>query len=135
MLLHCPSWRRGGRLRGFWLRAFIAAQSLHFALYQWLGLGLSSALRGLHLLMGLGACLFYISSLYFLWLQQRASAPAAPGYRVVVLWRLSAGIRVGPVAGLGPNLSLIFRCELLCRHIWAQGTPLRRSPITSPITM
>ncbi|HBO6306405.1 TPA: PepSY domain-containing protein, partial [Pseudomonas aeruginosa] len=46
---------RSSAQRGFWLRAFIAVQPLHFAQYQWLGPGWSAALRGLHLAMGLGA--------------------------------------------------------------------------------
>ena len=67
---------RSSAQRGFWLRAFIAVQPLHFAQYQWLGPGWSAALRGLHLAMGLGACLLCASGLY-LWLQRRASAPDA----------------------------------------------------------
>ncbi len=85
---------RSSAQRGFWLRAFIAVQPLHFAQYQWLGPGWSAALRGLHLAMGLGACLLCASGLY-LWLQRRASAPDA---RVRLLQRLSQGFCAGLVA-------------------------------------
>ncbi|RCH32369.1 pepSY-associated TM helix family protein [Pseudomonas aeruginosa] len=85
---------RSSAQRGFWLRAFIAVQPLHFAQYQWLGPGWSAALRGLHLAMGLGACLLCASGLY-LWLQRRASAPEA---RVRLLQRLSQGFCAGLVA-------------------------------------
>lgn len=85
---------RSSAQRGFWLRAFIAVQPLHFAQYQWLGPGWSAALRGLHLAMGLSACLLCASGLY-LWLQRRASAPDA---RVRLLQRLSQGFCAGLVA-------------------------------------
>lgn len=77
--------------RGFWLRAFIAVQPLHFAQYQWLGPGWSDVLRGLHLMMGLGACLLCASGLC-LWLQRRASAGSR---RASVLLRLSVGVCAG----------------------------------------
>ena len=79
--------------RGFWLRAFIAVQPLHFAQYQWLGPGWSSVLRGLQLAMGLGACLLCASGLY-LWLQRRA---AAADRRVPLLWRSGQGVCGGLV--------------------------------------
>lgn len=79
--------------RGFWLRAFIAVQPLHFAQYQWLGPGWSSVLRGLQLAMGLGACLLCASGLY-LWLQRRARTADR---RVPLLWRLGQGVCGGLV--------------------------------------
>lgn len=57
------------RSRGAWLRAFIAVQPLHFALYDWLGRW-SGLLAGLHLAMGLAACALVASGLW-LWLQRR----------------------------------------------------------------
>ena len=67
---------------------------LAFHRAQRLGPGWSAALRGLHLAMGLGACLLCASGLY-LWLQRRASAPDA---RVRLLQRLSQGFCAGLVA-------------------------------------
>lgn len=88
---------RSAAQRGLWLRAFIAVQPLHFGHYQWLGEGWSSLLRGLHLIMGLGASLLCASGLY-LWLQRRGSTASG---RVLVLLRLSHGICAGLVAAAG----------------------------------
>ncbi|WIX32324.1 PepSY-associated TM helix domain-containing protein [Salinicola sp. JS01] len=84
---------RSSAQRGAWLRAFIAVQPLHFARYQWLGPGWSAVLRGLHLTMGLGACLLCATGLY-LWLQRRRAASAA---RVTLLLHLSQGVCAGLV--------------------------------------
>lgn len=86
---------RSAAQRGLWLRTFIAVQPLHFAQYQWLGAGWSSLLRGLHLVMGLGASLLCASGLY-LWLQRRKSIASARA-----LQRLSQGICAGLVAAAG----------------------------------
>ncbi|MDN7775136.1 PepSY-associated TM helix domain-containing protein [Burkholderia orbicola] len=57
------------RGRGFWLRAFIAVQPLHFAQYGWVGAA-GGVLRVLHFLMGLAACALCATGLH-LWIERR----------------------------------------------------------------
>ncbi|MCA8432655.1 PepSY-associated TM helix domain-containing protein [Burkholderia seminalis] len=57
------------RGRGFWLRAFIAVQPLHFAQYGWVGAA-GGVLRALHFLMGLAACVLCATGLH-LWIERR----------------------------------------------------------------
>ncbi|MCA3845661.1 MAG: PepSY domain-containing protein, partial [Burkholderia sp.] len=57
------------RGRGFWLRAFIAVQPLHFAQYGWVG-ATGGVLRVLHFLMGLAACALCATGLH-LWIERR----------------------------------------------------------------
>ncbi|WP_334034022.1 PepSY-associated TM helix domain-containing protein [Burkholderia cepacia] len=57
------------RGRGFWLRAFIAVQPLHFAQYGWVG-AMGGVLRVLHFLMGLAACALCATGLH-LWIERR----------------------------------------------------------------
>ncbi|WP_431824568.1 PepSY-associated TM helix domain-containing protein [Burkholderia sp. F1] len=86
--------RLGGatsRGRGFWLRAFIAVQPLHFARYDWTGLA-GGALRALHFLMGLGACALCATGLH-LWIERRQ----AQGDRSA---RALAALGVGVCGGL-----------------------------------
>ncbi|WP_353980197.1 PepSY-associated TM helix domain-containing protein [Salinicola endophyticus] len=104
--------------RGAWLRAFIAVQPLHFAHYQWLGPGWSAVLRGLHLTMGLGACLLCATGLY-LWLQRRRAASAA---RVTILLRLSQGVCVGLVTAAA---LLLLALQLLPQSILSGPWPGR----------
>ncbi|RQR50858.1 PepSY domain-containing protein [Burkholderia sp. Bp9126] len=79
------------RGRGFWLRAFIAVQPLHFARYGWAGAA-GDALRMLHFLMGLGACALCATGLV-LWAGRRLPA-ADPHARVL------AALGVGVCGGL-----------------------------------
>lgn len=57
------------RGRGFWLRAFIAVQPLHFAQYGWVG-AIGGVLRALHFVMGLAACALCATGLH-LWIERR----------------------------------------------------------------
>lgn len=89
--------------QGFWTRAFIAIQPLHFGQYLWLGSGWAASLRGLHLGMGLAACLLCASGL-FLWGQRRA---ANPRWNAVLLPRMAEGVCGGlTVAAASLLLSL-----------------------------
>jgi len=78
------------RGRGFWLRVFMAVQPLHFAQYAWApGANLW---HGLHVLMGIAACVLVASGLY-LWVRRhRTRQPYAA--------RWQAGLAVGVCAGL-----------------------------------
>jgi len=78
------------RGRGFWLRTFIAVQPLHFAQYAW-SPG-ANLWYGLHVLMGVAACVLAASGLY-LWVRRhRTRQPCAA--------RWQAGLAVGVCAGL-----------------------------------
>ncbi|MGP9652837.1 PepSY-associated TM helix domain-containing protein [Halomonas sp. AOP35-4E-18] len=79
---------------GPWTRAFIAIQPLHFADYLWLGSGLAAWLSGLHLAMGLSACLLCASGLH-LWGQRRK---ASISKYASILPQLAEGVCGGLVA-------------------------------------
>lgn len=73
---------------GFWTRAFIAIQPLHFGEYLWLGSGWAALLHSLHLAVGLLACLLCASGLY-LWGQRRR---AQTHWNVAVFSRVAEGV-------------------------------------------
>ncbi|MGS0894508.1 PepSY-associated TM helix domain-containing protein [Burkholderia stagnalis] len=84
------------RGRGFWLRAFIAVQPLHFAQYGWIGAA-AGVLRTLHFLMGLAACALCATGLH-LWIERRrAQRDRAAG----VLAALAVGVCGGLVLAGG----------------------------------
>jgi len=92
-LLHHAS----ARGRGFWLRAFIAIQPLHFAQYAWAPA--TNLWYGLHLLMGMAACILTATGL-FLWIRRHcAKQPRAA--------QLLAALAVGVCAGLMLSASLL----------------------------
>lgn len=90
---------------GFWTRAFIAVQPLHFAQYDWLGSSWGSVMRSVQLLMGLAASVLCASGL-FLWQRRREKVQRDRG----VPWlRVSQGLCVGLVAATA-MLLLVMQC-------------------------
>jgi len=85
------------RERGFWMRTFIAVQPLHFAQYAW-SPG-ANLWYGLHVLMGVAACVLAASGLY-LWVRRhRIRQPRAA--------RWQAALAVGVCAGLVLSAGLL----------------------------
>lgn len=84
------------RGRGFWLRAFIAVQPLHFARYGWSG-SAGGSLRALHFLMGVAACVLCATGLV-LWIERRHAQRDA---RARTLAALGAGVCGGLVLAGG----------------------------------
>jgi len=105
------------RGRGFWLRAFIAIQPLHFAHYEWSPA--ASVWHGLHVWMGIAACVLTATGLY-LWIRRyRAKQPR--------MTRLLAALAIGVCAGLVLGASLLLMAgQLQTVGIWrdAWNAPL-----------
>lgn len=76
-----PLGASSSRERGFWLRAFIAVQPLHFADYRWLPHA-APTLRALHFGMALAAAGLVLSGL-FMWLERRR-LKAGAGWQVLL---------------------------------------------------
>ncbi|AJK46560.1 PepSY-associated TM helix domain-containing protein [Burkholderia plantarii] len=95
-----PLARRTVRGRGFWLRAFVAMQPLHFARYGWVP-RIAGELRALHFLTAIGACGLCVSGLY---LRARRRQGRSGGWRARGLAASVTGVCGGLVLAAGLSL-------------------------------
>ena len=126
--------------RGFWLRAFIAVQPLHFADYRWLP-QLAPVLRALHFGMALAAAGLVFSGL-FMWLERR-QLKAGAGWQVLLRLVVGGGggllaaTAVLLCAGALANFGLLSRntlvwwfwCSWATSLLLAFALPAQRQPL------
>lgn len=126
--------------RGFWLRAFIAVQPLHFADYRWLP-QVAPMLRALHFGMALAAAGLVLSGL-FMWLERRRRNAGA-GWQVLLRLVVGGGggllaatavlLCAGALASCGvfPGSTLVwwFWCSWGACLLLAFALPAQRQPV------
>ena len=126
--------------RGFWLRAFIAVQPLHFADYRWLP-QVAPMLRALHFGMALGAAGLVLSGL-FMWLERRRRNGGA-GWQVLLRLVVGGGggllaatamlLCAGALASFGvlpgSTLAWWFWCSWSASLLLAFAVPAQRQPV------
>ncbi len=126
--------------RGFWLRAFIAVQPLHFADYRWLP-QVAPMLRALHFGMALAAAGLVLSGL-FMWLERRQRNAGAGwqvllrlvvggggGMLVATALLLCAGALVNFGVLPGATLEGWFWCSWSASLLLAFALPAQRQPL------